>query len=170
MANKDSTSGLSGSPVATPVADESDPLASVGHFVLGLIRKAAARETTLDAPLRQRIKALEAQIDHYEETAHQAGLCGMLLTETRRNLLERIEEVKACGRRFVDAAALLGATNEEVSRLKTVLQDKERELSELKQNSLQMTSYVRALIAMIEENRSPAEDPANATAPSGKPH
>jgi hypothetical protein len=70
MTNKDSTSGPSALPVATPVADDSDPLASVGNFILGLIRKAATQETTLDAPLRERIKALESQIGHYEKTEH----------------------------------------------------------------------------------------------------
>ncbi len=145
-------------------------MASVGHFILELIRKAAARETTLDVPLRERIKALEAQLGHYKETEHQATLCGTLLTETRRNLLERTEEAKVSGRKFVDAAALLRATNEEVSRLKAVLQDKERELSELKQNSMQMMSYARALIAIIEANRSPADEPADVTAPSANLH
>ena len=170
MTNKDSTSSLSGSSVATPVADDSDPLASVGNFVLGLIRKAAARETTLDAPLRESIQALEAQLGHYKETEHQAALCGTLLTEVRRNLLERTEEAKASGRKFVDAAALLRAANEEVSRLKTVLQDKERELLMLKLNSVQIMSYVRALITIIEANRSLAKAPANATALSGNLH
>ena len=163
-------SGLPGSPVSTTVADDSDPLASVGHFILQLIRKAAARETTPDAPLRERIKALEAQLGHYKQTEHQAALCGTLLTETQRNLLERTEEAKVSGRKFVDAAALLRAANEEVSHLKAVLQNKERELSELKQNSVQMMAYVRALVAIIEASRSPAKDPANATVSSGNLH
>ena len=170
MPDKASTSGLPGSPVSTTVADDSDPLASVGHCILQLIRKAAARETTLDAPLRERIKALEAQLGHYKQTEHQAALCGTLLTETQRNLLERTEEAKVSGRKFVDAAALLRAANEEVSHLKAALQDKERELSELKQNSVQMMAYVRALVAIIEAHRSPAKQPADATAPSANLH
>ncbi|MGA2941836.1 MAG: hypothetical protein ABSE50_07355 [Xanthobacteraceae bacterium] len=145
-------------------------MASVGHFILELIRKAAARKTTLDVPLRDRINALETQLGHYRETERQATLSGTLLTETRRNLLERTEEAKVSGRKFVDAAALLRATNEEVSRLKAVLQDKERELSELKQNSMQMMSYARALIAIIEANRSPADEHADVTAPSANLH
>jgi hypothetical protein len=168
MPDKDSTFRPHGSPVSTTVADDSDPLASVGHFILELIRKAAARKTTLDAPLRERINALEAQLGHYKETEHQAALCGTLLTETRRNLLERTEEAKVTGRKFVDAAALLRAANEEVSHLKAVLQDKERELLELKQNSVQMMSYVRALVALIESRRSPAEE--HGTAPSANLH
>ena len=170
MPDKASTSGPPGSPVSTTVADDSDPLASVGHFILELIRKAAARKTTLDVPLRERINALEAQLGHYKETERQATLSGTLLTETRRNLLERTEEAKVSGRKFVDAAALLRATNEEVSRLKAVLQDKERELSELKRNSVQMMSYARALIAIIEANRSPADEHADVTAPSANLH
>ena len=150
-------SGLPGSPVSTTVADDSDPLASVGHFILQLIRKAASRETIPDAPLRERIKALEAQLGHYKQTEHQAALCGTLLTETQRNLLERTEEAKVSGRKFVDAAALLRAANEEVSHLKAVLQNKERELSELKQNSVQMMAYVRALVTMVEASRSRAD-------------
>jgi hypothetical protein len=167
MPDKDSTSG---SPFSTTVADDSDPLASVGQFVLELIRRAAMRGAAPDAPLRERIKALEAQLGHYMEAEHQAALCGTLLTETRRNLLERTEEAKVSGRKFVDAAALLRAANEEVSHLKSVLQDKERELSELKQNSVQMMSYVRALVAIIEASRSPAKQPANATGPSANLH
>jgi hypothetical protein len=157
MPDKDPTFRPHGSPVSTTVADDSDPLASAGHFILQLIRKAAAREPTMDAPLRERIKALEAQLGHYKETEHQATLCGTLLTETQRNLLERTEEAKVSGRKFVDAAALLRAANEEVSRLKAVLQDKERELSELKRNSVQMMAYVRALVTMVEASRSPAD-------------
>jgi chromosome segregation ATPase len=159
MPDKVSTFGPSESPVSATVADGSDPLASVGHFVLELIRKAAARKTTLDAPLRDRINALEAQLGHYKETERQATLSGTLLTETRRNLLERTEEAKVSSRKFVDAAALLRAANGEVSHLKTALLDKERELSELKRNSVQMMSYVRALLAIIEATRSPAEQP-----------
>jgi chromosome segregation ATPase len=166
MPDKDPTFRPHGSPVSTTVADDSDPLASAGHFILQLIRKAAAREPTMDAPLRERIKALEAQLGHYKEAEHQAALCGPLLIEAQRNLLERTEEAKVSGRRFVDAAALLRAANEEISHLNATLQDKERELSELKRNSVQMMSFVRALVAMIEANRSPAEQPANATAPS----
>jgi len=109
MPYKASTSGPPGSPVSTTVADDSDPLASVGHFILELIRKAAARKTTLDVPLRERINALEAQLGHYKETERQATLSGTLLTETRRNLLELTEEAKVSGRKFVDAAALLRA-------------------------------------------------------------
>ena len=171
MPDKNSTSGLPRSPVSTTVADDSDPLASVGHFILELIRKAAARKTTtLDAPLRERINALETQLGHHKETEHQAALCGTLLTETRRNLLERTEEAKVSGRKFVDAAALLRAANKEVSHLKATLQDKERELSELKRNSVQMMAYVRALVAIIEAHRSPAKQPADATAPSANLH
>jgi len=170
MPNKDSTFSPLGSPVSTTVADDSDPLASVGHFILELIRKAAARKTTLDAPLRERINALEAQLGHHKETEQQAVLCGPLLIEAQRNLLELTEEAKVSGRKFVDASALLRAANEEVSRLKAVLQDKERELSELKRDSVQMMSYVRALVAMIEANRSSVEQPANATMPSGNLH
>ena len=166
MRNADSTFD----PPGSPVPDDSDPLASIGHSVLELIRKAAARKTTLDVPLRDRINALETQLGHYRETERQATLSGTLLTETRRNLLERTEEAKVSGRKFVDAAALLRATNEEVSRLKAVLQDKERELSELKQNSMQMMSYARALIAIIEANRSPADEHADVTAPSANLH
>jgi DNA repair exonuclease SbcCD ATPase subunit len=157
MPDKASTSGPSGSPLSTTVADDFDPLASVGHFILELIRKAAAREPTPDAPLRERIKVLEAQIGHYEETEQQAALCGLSLIEAQRNLLERTEEAKVSVRKFVDAAALLRSANEEVSHLKAVLQDKERELSELQRNSVQMMSYVRALVAIIEASRSPAD-------------
>jgi hypothetical protein len=170
MPDKASTSGPPGSPLSTTFADDSDPLAGVGHFILELIRKAAARKTTLDAPLRERIKSLETQLGHYKETEQQAALCGTLLTETRRNLLERTEEVKVSGRKFVDAAALLGAANEEISHLKAILQDKEHELSELKQNSVQMMSYVRALVARIEADRSPAKESAKATAASANLH
>jgi hypothetical protein len=165
MPDKASTFGPPGSPLSTTVADDTDPLASVGHFILDLIRKAAARKTTLDAPLRDRIKALETQLGHHKETEHQAALCGTLLTETQRNLLERTEEAKVSGRRFVDAAALLRVANEEVSHLKAALQDKERELSELKRDSVQMMSYVRALVAKIEANRSPADELVDATMP-----
>jgi hypothetical protein len=170
MPDKASTSGPSRSPLSTTVADDFDPLASVGQFILELIRKAAAREPTPDAPLRERIKALETELGHYKEAEHQAVLCGPLLIEAQRNLLERTEEAKVSGRKFVDAAALLRAANEEVSHLKAVLHDKERELSELKQNSVQMMSYVRALVAMIEASRSPAEKPANAAATSANLH
>jgi DNA repair exonuclease SbcCD ATPase subunit len=170
MPDKDSTSGPPGSPVSTTVADGSDPLSGVGHFVLELIRKAAERKATPEAPLRERIKTLEAQLGRYKEAEHQAALCGTLLTEMQRNLLERTEEAKVSGRKFVDAAALLRAANKEVSHLKATLQDKERELSELKRNSVQMMSYMRALIAMIEASRSPAQEPANATAPSANLH
>ena len=170
MPDKDFTSGLPGSPVSTTVADDSDPLASVGHFILELIRKAAARETTLDAPLRKRIRALEAQLGHYKETERQAALCGTLLTETQRNLIERTEQAKVSGRKFIDAAALLRAANEEASHLRAVLQDKERELSQLKRNSVQMMSYVRALVAIIEASRSPAKEPADATAAPANLH
>ena len=170
MPHKDFTFGPHGSPLSTTVADDSDPLASVGHFILELIRKAASRETIPDAPLRERIKALEAQLGHYKQTEQQAVLCGPLLVEAQRNLLELTEEAKVSGRKFVDAAALLRAANEEVSHLKAVLQNKERELSELKQNSVQMMAYVRALVAIIEASRSPAKDPANATVSSGNLH
>jgi hypothetical protein len=170
MPDKNSTFRPHGSPISTTVADDSDPLAGVGHFILELIRKAAARKTTLDAPLRERIKAFESQLGHYQETERQAALCGPLLIEAQRNLLERTEEAKVSGRKFVDAAALLRAANEEVSHLKAVLRDKESELSELKQNSVQMMSYVRGLIAIIEASRSPAKQPANATVPAGRVH
>jgi predicted RNase H-like nuclease (RuvC/YqgF family) len=161
MPDKASPSGLPESPVSTAVADDSDPLASVGHFILELIRKTAAGKATPDTPYRERIRALEAQVDQYKETEHQAALCGPLLIEAQRNLLERTEEAKVSGRKFVDAAALLRAANEEVSRLKAVLQDKEQELSELKRNSVQMMSYVRALVTIIEASRSLAKESAN---------
>jgi hypothetical protein len=93
-----------------------------------------------------------------------------LLTGTRRNLLESTEEAKASGRKFVDAAALLRAANEDVSRLKMVLRDKERELSELKRHFAQVMSYARALVTMIKANRSPAAEHANATVPSANLH
>jgi hypothetical protein len=65
---------------------------------------------------------------------------------------------------------LLGAANEEIFHLKRVLQEKERELSKLKQHSLQMMSYVRALITMNEEARSSAKALANAAVLSGNLH
>jgi hypothetical protein len=164
MPLKDFPSGPHGSPVSTTVEDGSDPLASVGQFVLELIRRAALRGATPDAPLRERVKALEAQLGDYKEAEHRAALCGPLLIEAQRNLLERTEEAKVAGRKFIDAAALLRAANEEISHLKAILQDKERELSELKQNSVQMISDVRALVAMIEASRAPAKQPASAAA------
>jgi chromosome segregation ATPase len=164
------TSRLPDLPISPAAADDTDPLSNAGNFLLDLIRKTAARKTVVDAPLRERIKALEAQVGQYKETEHQTDLCGTLLTEAQRNLLERTEEAKASNRKFVDVAAQLRVANEEVSQLKTALQDKEREIAELKKNSTQLMSYMRALIRMIEVNRSSAEEAAAATAPAANLH
>ena len=65
-----------------------------------------------------RLKALETQIGRYQDLKQKTTLCDTLLTETQRNLLERTEEAKDSYRKFVDAAALLQAANDEVSGLK----------------------------------------------------
>jgi predicted RNase H-like nuclease (RuvC/YqgF family) len=158
MPDKDHTSALPVLPVSSAIADDSDPLSVAGPFILELIRRTAARKDGFDAPLRERIKALEAQIGHYKEAEHEAALCGTLLIEAQRTLLERTEQARASNRKFVDIAAQLRVANEEVTHLKTVLENKERELSALKKNSAQTASFVRALIAMIEVSRSPATE------------
>jgi hypothetical protein len=163
MTDGNSTSGPPRSRVSTTVTDDSDPLSSAGHFILELIRRIAAREVTQDGSLTERTKALEAQISRYKEAEQQALRCVTLLAEARHNLLERTEEAKVSHQKFVDAAALLHASNEEVSYLKTALQDKERELSELKRDTVQMMSYLRALVTMIETNRSPPNERTSET-------
>ena len=149
-------------PISATLSDNSDHLESAGQFVLELIRKTAiaAREVTFGGGSRaadqsgaffgERLTALEAQIARYPDLKQKTDFCDTALTETQRNLLERTEEAKDSYRKFVDAAALLRAANDEVSSLKNALQKKELEVFQLKQESEQMIAYLRSLLAMID--------------------
>jgi predicted RNase H-like nuclease (RuvC/YqgF family) len=165
MPNENSTSSLAEPSVPAAVPDNSDRLDQVGQFVLTLIRQTAglARDASQDeqnpgASPKDRIEALEARIGQYRDMERQTALCGTLLTETQRKLRDRSEEANASYRKFVDAAALLQTANEEIFNLRKALQDKDRELSELRRESLQMISYMRLLVEMIDEKRSGAGD------------
>jgi chromosome segregation ATPase len=143
----------------------SDQLEKVGQFVLALIRRTAglAREASHDQPnpgasSKDQIEVLEARIGQYQDMERQTALCGTLLTEAQRKLRDRNEEAEASYRKFVDAAALLQTANEEIANLKKALDDKDRELSELRRESLQMISYMRLLVERIDEKRSGAND------------
>ncbi len=141
-------------------ADDSDQLDKVGEFVLTLIRQTAglAREASQDQPnpgtsANDQIEALEARISQYRDMERQTARCGTLLTEAQRKLRDRNEEAKESYRKFVDAAALLQTANEEIANLRKALEEKNRELSELRQELLQMISYMRLLVDMIDEKR-----------------
>jgi len=162
MSEENSTPGLA-EPSDSSAADDPSQLERVGQFVLGLIRQTAslAREAAPDeagAPAKNQIEALEAQIDQYRDMERQTALCGTLLTETQRNLHDRTEEAKASYRKFVDASAQLQTANEEIFNLRKALEDKERELTALKRDSMQLVSYMRALVEIIDERRSKPHD------------
>jgi predicted RNase H-like nuclease (RuvC/YqgF family) len=143
-------------PTSAASTDSGDPFASIGYSVLELIRKAAEREAAfaeLQEGSQERIRELEAQVDRYRERERQTTLDETLLAKVKRDLIERTEEAKTSYRKFVDAAALLRVTNEENSELKVTLEDKERELSDLKQSYIQMVGGLRALLAAIEEKQ-----------------
>lgn len=79
-----------------------------------------------------------------------AGLCGTLLSEAERNLRNRTEEAQDSYRRFVDASAELRAANEELVRLKKDLDEKNRALQRRERDLLQMISYLRALVQLVD--------------------
>ncbi len=112
--------------------------------MLALIRRTAGlvREASQDAPNT-------SPKDQIEET---------LLTEAQRKLRDRTDEAEASYRKFVDAAATLQTANEEIFNLRKALEDKDRELSELRRESLQMMAYMRLLVEKIDEKRSRTND------------
>ena len=165
MPDESSKSSPAEPPVSIAVPDNSDQFEKVGQFVLALIRRTAGlvREASQDeqnsgASPKDQIEALEARIGQYRDMERQTALCGTLLTETQRKLRDRSEEANASYRQLVDAAALLQTANEEIFNLRKALQDKDRELSELRRESLQMISYMRLLVEMVDEKRSGAGD------------
>jgi ElaB/YqjD/DUF883 family membrane-anchored ribosome-binding protein len=129
-------------PVSITAPDNSDQFEKVGQFVLALIRRTAGlvREASQDAP--DTGASAKDQIE------------GALLTEAQRKLRDRTDEAEASYRKFVDAAATLQTANEEIFNLRNALENKDRELTELRRESLQMLSYMRALVEKIDEKRS----------------
>ena len=140
MPDESSKSSPAEPPVSIAVPDNSDQFEKVGQFVLALIRRTAGlvREASQDPPNT-------SPKDQIEET---------LLTEAQRKLRDRTDEAEASYRKFVDAAATLQTANEEIFNLRKALEDKDRELTELRRESLQMLSYMRALVEKIDEKRS----------------
>jgi chromosome segregation ATPase len=144
MPDESSKSSPAEPPVSIAVPDNSDQFEKVGQFVLALIRRTAGlvREASQDPPNT-------SPKDQIEET---------LLTEAQRKLRDRTDEAEASYRKFVDAAATLQTANEEVFNLRKALDDKDRELSELRRESLQMMAYMRLLVEKIDEKRSRTND------------
>jgi chromosome segregation ATPase len=140
MPDENSKSGPAELLGSITIPDNSDQFEKVGQFVLALIRRTAGlvREASQDPPNT-------SPKDQIEET---------LLTEAQRKLRDRTDEAEASYRKFVDAAATLQTANEEIFNLRKALEDKDRELTELRRESLQMLSYMRALVEKIDEKRS----------------
>lgn len=171
MPDENSISSLAESSVSIAAPDNPDQLERVGQFVLALIRRTAGlvREASHDAPnpdasSKDQIEALEARIGRFRNMERQTALCGTLLTEAQRKLRDRTEEAEASYRKFVDGAALLQTANEEIFNLRKALQEKDRELAELKRASLQMIAYMRLLVERVDE-RSLENDGPPATTP-----
>ena len=142
MPDQSSKSSPAEPSVLITAPDNSDQFEKVGQFVLALIRRTAGlvRDASHDAP-----DAGASTQDQVEET---------LLTEAQRKLRDRTDEAEASYRKFVDAAATLQTANEEIFNLRKALEDKDRELSELRRESLQMMSCMRLLVEKIDEKRS----------------
>jgi hypothetical protein len=140
MPDESSKSGPAEPPVSITAPDNPDQFEKVGQFVLALIRRTAGlvRDASQDAP----------------DASAKDQIEGTLLTEAQRKLRDRTDEAEASYRKFVDAAATLQTANEEIFNLRKALENKDRELTELRRESLQMLSYMRALVEKIDEKRS----------------
>lgn len=141
MPEKNLTSQPPAPPLSIQIADDPDQLERAGQFVLALIRKTATAAR--------------------EAIVNQTGLdasSSVRSNETQPDLRDRAEDAQDSYRKFVDAAALLRAANDEIISLRRALDDKDRALSELKRDSMQMIAFMRALLQLIDGARSQASD------------
>ena len=160
MPEKNLTSLPPAPPLPIQIADDPDQLERAGQFVLALIRKTATaareaigHETGATRPPVDRSETFEDPIDRDGSAERPAAPPGPPPTEAQRT-----EEAQDSYRKFVDAAALLRVANEEIVSLRKALDDKDRALSELKRDSLQMITFMRALLRMIDGTRSQASN------------
>lgn len=141
MPEKNLTSPPPGPPLPIQLADDPDQLERAGQFVLALIRKTATAAR--------------------EAIGHQAGpdeLSQVPSDAAQPAWRDPTAEAQDSYRKFVDASALLRAANEEIVSLRKALDDKDRALSELKRDSLQMIAFMRALLRMIDGSSARASD------------
>jgi predicted RNase H-like nuclease (RuvC/YqgF family) len=153
----------------------SDALDNLGENTLSLIRQAALATSEQAEPpandvvneLMVRVQAAEVRLTTLETNGERHANIGQyldsantLLALTERRLIQLTDQFNANQRKFVDTIALFEVAGKRNAELQKELQEKEQEITNLKQSSFELIDYLKLLLKLVDGCRQDSSFPS----------